>query len=355
MPMSKFPVAILGATGAVGQRLIALLANHPWFEIGAVCASERSEGKPYGEAVRWLLSEDPPEAVLGMTVRDTRPIAGIPFVCSALAADIARDVEPAWAMAGAMVSSNASAFRMADDVPLIIPEVNPDHLELLEIQRKQRGFGAVAGIITNPNCSAIGLVMALCPLQRRFGVAEVVVTTLQAVSGAGYPGVPSLDALANVIPFIPGEETKIENETRKLLGASRGDVIEPAPFRVSAMVNRVPVIDGHMASVSVRLEREATLAEVRDTLAEFRGEPQRLRLPSAPAQPVVVLDRADRPQPLRDVMRGAGMTATVGGLRECAVNGLKFSVLSHNTLRGAAGAALLNLELWLAKSGRAPG
>ena len=343
----KIPVAILGATGAVGQRFVQLLENHPWFEIAVLTGSERSIGRPYGEVTRWVLAGTPPAGVAEMIVQPTAHAGGVPLAFSALPADQARESEPAWAAAGAIVCSNASAYRMDPLVPLLIPEVNPDHVALVETQRNARGWSGA--IVTNPNCSTITLVMALRPLHDRFGVKQVYATTLQAISGAGYPGVASLDILDNVVPYIGGEEEKIESEPLKLLGTLRSSAVESAPIRISASVNRVPVLDGHLVSTSVAFEQPPTVEEAIAALHDFTAPPQVRGLPSAPERPVVVRDEPDRPQPRRDRDLYNGMGTTVGRVRPCALLDLKFSVLSHNTIRGAAGGALLNGELLVAE------
>lgn len=341
-------MAILGATGAVGQRMVSLLAGHPSLRLAEVAASERSEGKTYLEATRWILPGDVPEEARGLVVKSVEDVLESRLVLSALDAKVADTVEPLQASRGRLVVSNTKSFRMRADVPLLIPEVNADHLALLDRQEWASGGG---GIVTNPNCVVVGLAMALAPLHRAFGVEAVCVTTLQALSGAGYPGVPSLDALGNVIPFIDGEEEKIETEPGKILGTLAAGGVVPAPFPISVSVNRVAVRDGHTESVFVKLSRKASLGEIRDALEAFAGEPQRLGLPSAPPRPVVVRDERDRPQPIRDVEAGRGMVVTVGRLRADPVYDARFSLLVHNTVRGAAGAALLNAEL-LAATGR---
>jgi len=344
---NKIPVGILGATGVVGQRFVQLLEHHPWFEVAWLAASNRSEGRKYGDAVRWRMKTSLPHHVADMNVSPATPDGAPKVIFAALDASIAAELEPRFAEAGCAVVSNSSALRMQSDVPLVIPEVNPDHVKLLECQswrRKSHGF-----VVTNPNCSAIGLVMALAPLQQRFGVDTVMAVTMQAVSGAGYPGVASLDILGNVIPYIAKEEEKMEEETLKLLGELDGSKICPAGFRMSAHCNRVAVEDGHTESVSVKLHKKAKPEELITSWNEFRSVPQELQLPSAPAQPVKYLRSADRPQPRFDVDEGHGMTATVGRLRPCSVLDWKFTVLSHNTIRGAAGAALLNAELLKAR------
>ncbi len=343
MAQQKIPVGILGATGVVGQRFIQLLENHPWFEVAWLAASDRSAGQAYGEAVKWRLKTPIPEAVRGMTVSNAAPDGAPRVIFAALDAGIARELEPQFAAAGCAVVSNSSAFRMQEDVPLIIPEVNADHVALIEKQCWRKNSGGY--VVTNPNCSAIGLVVALSPLDREFGIEALFVTTMQAVSGAGYPGVASLDILGNVIPYIAKEEEKMEEETRKLLGRLDGDHVEPAGFRITAHCNRVAVEDGHTESVSIKLKRKAAAEEIIAAFNEFRSTPQEMKLPLAPAQPLVYDPTPDRPQPRFDVDRGNGMTVTVGRLRPCGVLDYKFTVLSHNTIRGAAGAALLNAEL----------
>jgi len=344
---NKLPVGILGATGIVGQRFIQMLEHHPWFEVAWLAASDRSEGRRYSEAARWRLKTAIPSPVGNMTIAPARPDGAPKIIFAALDAAIARELEPQFAEAGCAVVSNSSALRMQPDVPLVIPEVNGDHIPLIETQawrRKSKGF-----VVTNPNCSAIGLVLALAPLHRHFQLESVMAVTMQAVSGAGYPGVASLDILGNVIPYIKNEEEKMEEETQKLLGTLNGGSITPAPFAMSAQCNRVAVEDGHTESVSVRLKKKATPDEIISAWNEFSAEPQRLRLPSAPERAVIYLDAPDRPQPRFDVDLGGGMTTAVGRLRPCNVLGWKFTVLSHNTIRGAAGAALLNAELLKAK------
>ena len=352
MSQQKIAVGILGATGVVGQRFIQMLENHPWFEVAWLAASDRSAGQIYGDAARWRLKTPVPERARNMRVSNAVPEGAPRVIFAALDAGIAREMEPQFAAAGCAVVSNSSAFRMQADVPLVIPEVNADHLSLIEKQawRKQSG----GYIVTNPNCSAIGLVVALAPLQRKFGIESLFVTTMQAVSGAGYPGVASLDILGNVIPYIAKEEEKMEEETRKLLGRIAGDHIEIADFTMTAHCNRVAVEDGHTESVSVKLKKKASAEEIIATLNEFQSTPQELKLPLAPDQPIVYDAAPDRPQPRFDVDRGKGMTVSVGRLRPCGVLDWKFTVLSHNTIRGAAGAALLNAEL-LKVQGLLPG
>ena len=339
---TRIPVGILGATGVVGQRFVQMLEHHPWFEVTWLAASDRSEGRPYEDAARWRMKTPLPAAVGEMTVSPAKPEGSPRVIFAALDASIAAELEPRFAEAGHAVVTNSSALRMKSDVPLVIPEVNPGHIKMIECQpwrRKSNGF-----VVTNPNCSAIGLVMALAPLQQ-FGIETVIAVTMQAVSGAGYPGVPSLDILGNVVPYIPKEEEKMEEETLKLLGGLDGSKFVPAPFAMSAHCNRVAVEDGHTESVSLKLKKKPATGEIIAAWNEFRSDPQELNLPSAPAQPVRYLENVDRPQPRLDVDAGNGMTATVGRLRPCSVLDWKFTVLSHNTIRGAAGAAILNAEL----------
>jgi aspartate-semialdehyde dehydrogenase len=341
--MQKIPVGILGATGVVGQRFIQMLENHPWFEVAWLAASDRSEGKIYSEAARWRLKTTLPARVAGMRVSPAVPEGAPKVIFAALDASIAAELEPRFAEAGCAVVSNSSALRMQKDVPLVIPEVNPDHIKLLETQswwQKSGGF-----VVTNPNCSAIGLVLALAPLDQAFGLETVMATTMQAISGAGYPGVASLDILGNVIPYIAKEEEKMEEETRKLLGHLNGAGIVPGNFAMSAQCNRVAVEDGHTESVSIKLRKKAKAEEIVAAWNDFRSLPQEMKLPLAPDQPVVYVSAPDRPQPRLDIDSGKGMTTTVGRLRPCGVFDWKFTVLSHNTIRGAAGAALLNAEL----------
>jgi aspartate-semialdehyde dehydrogenase len=341
-------IGILGATGVIGQRFIQLLEGHPWFEITWLAASDKSSGKPYAEAARWKLDTPLPDRIARMVVSPNTPEGAPSIIFAALDSDIARELEPKFAAAGCAVISNSSAFRMQSDVPLVIPEVNAAHLDLLETQswRKQSG----GYIVTNPNCSAIGLVLALKPLADRFGVESVFVTTMQAVSGAGYPGVPSLDILGNVVPYIKSEEEKLEEETLKLLGKLTGGKVQPLSARVSAHCNRVAVEDGHTESVSVKLSKPATREQILAAWSEFTPLAG-YGLPTAPQQPVEWSPLEDRPQPRLDRNRGRGMTATVGRLRPCSLLDWKFTVLSHNTIRGGAGAAVLNGE-FLAATGK---
>ena len=343
MQPTKIPVGVLGATGIVGQRFLQLLERHPWFEVTWVAASERSEGRRYAEAVRWRLKTPIPPRFAALPVSPATPEGAPKVIFAALDASIAAQLEPRFAAAGHAVISNSSALRMQKDVPLVIPEVNAGHLRVLECQTWRRQSGGF--VVTNPNCSAIGLVLALAPLQQHFGLEKVMAVTMQAVSGAGYPGVASLDILGNVIPYIAKEEEKMEEETRKLLGQARDGHIDLAGFAMSAQCNRVAVEDGHTESIAVKLKKKAGDEEIIAAWKGFRAVPQELKLPSAPPQPVEYLAASDRPQPRFDVDTGAGMTASVGRLRPCGVLDWKFTVLSHNTIRGAAGAALLNAEL----------
>lgn len=346
--MEKIKVGILGATGAVGQRFVELLAEHPWFEITALAASEASAGKRYAEACTWRLSAEMPPAVRDMEVLPIEPGFEADIVFSALPSDVAGPVEEAFAAAGYIVCSNASAHRMDPDVPLLIPEVNPQHLSLIPYQQCNRGWEK-GYIVTNPNCSTIHLVLALKPLHDAFGLRRVVVTTMQALSGAGYPGVPSLDIVDNVIPYIRGEERKIETEPLKLLGEFDGQGIRFADIPISAAANRVATLDGHLEAVFVELERKPDGEAFTEALRQFRGEPQELNLPSAPRHPVVVRSEPDRPQPRLDRMVEHGMASVVGRIRPDPVFDFKFVVLGHNTVRGAAGASILNAELLVAK------
>ena len=362
--MERRKVGILGATGMVGQRFIQLISQHPWFEITWLAASDRSAGKRYDEACRWKLDTPLPARIAAMSLQPNTP-EGTPagelprIIFAALDPAVAHELEPQFAQAGCAVISNSSAFRMTADVPLVVPEVNADHLALIDQQawRKQSG----GYIVTNPNCCAIGLVLALAPLHARFGIESVFVSTMQAISGAGYPGVASLDILGNVVPFIKNEEEKLQEEIGKLLGTlSAGSPEQPAAHiqrldaRMSAHCNRVPVLDGHTQCVSVKLKTPATYDQMLAAWNDFRplqGVHEGHPLPSAPEQPVIYVDSIDRPQPRLDVLAGNGMSATVGRLRPCNLFDWKFVTLSHNTVRGAAGAALLNAEI-LAMLGR---
>ena len=342
MKKQKLSVGILGATGSVGQKLVRLLHDHPWFEIEALAASDRSAGKVYGEATHWMAPAPLPAVVAAMQVVAVDQVTGCDLVFSALDTATASRVEPSLAGAGALVVSNASALRLDPAVPLVIPEVNPDHLDLI----RGRAGGA---LVTNPNCATVGLVLALKPLVDAFGVEEVTVTTLQAVSGAGYPGVPAIDILSNVIPHIEGEADKLEQEPLKILGRLHGSAIEELPLKISAQVTRVPVIEGHLLSVSVKLGHPAGAEEALRAFEKFRSPLEGLGLPSAPDRPLVVLRGQADPQPRLHSGLGGGMTVSIGQIRTCPVHDLRFVVLVHNTLRGAAGAAVLNAELLVAK------
>ena len=345
----RWPVAILGATGAVGQTFIRLLADHPWFEIAEVVASERSEGKTYAEAARWLEGDMPP-AVANMVVKST-DASGVrsPIAFSALDSSVAGTVERAFAEAGKFVLSNAKNFRMDEDVPLVIPEVNSDHMQLLDRQRRERGWKGA--IVTNANCAATVAAVALAPLEQKFGIDKLFLATMQAVSGAGYPGVPSLDILGNVIPYIADEEPKLELEMTKLLGRYSDGAVHPAPMQVSSHTNRVAVEHGHTVCITASFRRKITPEEAIETLRSWRGNEDTWNLPSRPPQPLVVTDEPNRPQPRKDVNAGAGMTVTVGRVRSDPILDIRMVALGHNTIRGAAGGSVLNAEL-LAATGR---
>jgi aspartate-semialdehyde dehydrogenase len=349
--MKPIRVGILGATGAVGQRFIQLLEHNPWFQITAVAASERSAGARYAEACAWRLSANCPASVRDLVVQPCEPGLDCDMVFSALPGGaVANDVELAFAAAGYGVHSNASSHRMDPDVPLLVPEINADHLALIEIQRIKRGWGK-GFIVTDPNCSVAGMAVALKPLHDAFGVRRVMVTTMQAISGAGYPGVPSLDIVDNVVPYIGGEEEKMNREPQKILGSFSAEkqTIVPAEFIVSPSCNRVASRDGHMEAVSVELGRKATLDEVLAALRGFQSEPFKLGCPSAVNPTIIVRNEQDRPQPILDRGEGGGMAVTVGRVRPCQIFDWKFIVLSHNTVRGAAGGGILNAEIMAAK------
>jgi aspartate-semialdehyde dehydrogenase len=343
--MTKIRTAILGATGTVGQRMIQLLEGHPWFEVTALAASDNSAGKPYRDAARWQLETPPPERLLDLEVLPSKPPIDCDFVLSGLPSGAARVAEAEFAEAGIPVVSNASAYRMAPDVPLLIPEVNASHLDAVMVQRKRfRGGGY---IVTNPNCSAIGLLFPLAALERAFGVRALHVVTMQALSGAGYPGVASLDIADNVLPDIDGgeEAEKIQTEPLKILGTWNGSSFQSLDFPISAMTHRVNVRDGHLEACSVKLGKAATVEEVERAISGYASDIDGLDLPSAP-RPVIELEhRPDRPQPRMDRNRGRGMTVVVSPVEKCPVLDFRFRVLSHNTIRGAAGAAILNAEL----------
>jgi aspartate-semialdehyde dehydrogenase len=349
--MERRNVGILGATGAVGQRFIQLLADHPWFNITWLAASDRSAGKTYAEACAWRLDTPLPEHIAKMVLQPNTPEGAgsdLPrIIFSSVDAPIAKELEPKFAAAGCAVISNSSAFRMAANVPLVVPEVNAEHLEVIESQPTRKRSGGF--LVTNPNCCAIGLVLPLAPLAERFGIEKLFVATMQAVSGAGYPGVASLDILGNVIPFIKNEEEKLQEEVQKLLGKATSDAFQPLDATVSAMCNRVPVLEGHTECVSVKLRKPATQEEILAAWSEFQPLHGKgldgLHLPSAPISPVAYQEGDARPQPRLDLMRGNGMATTVGRLRPCSLFDWKFTLLSHNTIRGAAGAAILNAEI----------
>lgn len=338
-------VGVLGATGMVGQQFLRLLDGHPTFKPVWLGASERSEGKRYLDAATWRLGGRPPALAEAASIEACTPGNGPRLMFSALDASAANELEGVFAAAGHIVVSNARSFRMMKDVPLLVPEINPDHLALVERQRQLRGWSGA--IVTNPNCSTVVLAMALAPL-RIFGIESVLVTTMQAISGAGYPGVPSFDILSNVIPGIAGEEEKIESEPNKILGLLADGRVEAHPMVISAHTNRVPVVDGHTMTVSVRLRDRPSPPDIADVMRAWRGRPQALKLPSAPDLPIEVEADGFRPQPRLDVDRGRGMTVTVGRIRACPVLGTRFVTMGHNTIRGAAGAAILNAEMMLA-------
>jgi aspartate-semialdehyde dehydrogenase len=344
----KWRAGVLGATGMVGQRLVHLLAGHPWFELTEVAASERSSGKTYAEATTWHLERPIPEAARELVVKGLEPDLDCDFIFSALDSSVAGPAEEEFARAGYPVVSNSRNHRMDPDVPLLIPEVNAAHLDAVAVQQKRRGYNR-GFIVTNPNCSTAGLVLVLKPLADAFGLEKIFLVTLQAVSGAGYPGVPSMDILANVVPFISGEEEKMESEPQKLLGKWDGVRFVDAGLGLSAHCNRVPVLEGHTECVSLSLKKIASLAEVREVLRNFEVSAELASLPSAVRHPVVVLDEENRPQPRRDVNTGNGMAAVVGRVRECPLLDVKLILLSHNLVRGAAGAAMLNAELLAAR------
>jgi aspartate-semialdehyde dehydrogenase len=344
----KLRAGVLGATGLVGQRIVHLLANHPWFELTEVAASERSSGRTYAEAARWHLDAPIPDAAGKLVVKGLEPSLECDFVFSALDSSVAGAAEEDFARAGYPVVSNSRNHRMDPDVPLLIPEVNAAHLGAIPLQRKSRGYDA-GFIVTNPNCSTAGLVLVLKPLADAFGLEKIFVVTLQAMSGAGYPGVASLDIQGNVIPFISGEEEKMETEPQKLLGKWDGARFVEAGLGITAHCNRVPVLDGHVECVSLSLKKIASLREVREALRSFEVSSELALLPSAVRNPIVVLEGEDRPQPRRDVNAGNGMAVVVGRVRECSLLDVKLTLLSHNLVRGAAGAAVLNAELLAAR------
>ncbi|MGI9042016.1 MAG: aspartate-semialdehyde dehydrogenase [Gemmatimonadales bacterium] len=347
MTARKIPVSILGATGTVGQKFVRLLADHPWLEIGAVAASSASAGRRYGDVVRWREAVPLPDRVAELTIGQCAPPLEGAIVFSALDAEVAGPIEQAFARAGAHVVSNTRTHRMEADVPLLIPEANAHHLALLERQRQSRGWSGA--ILTNPNCSTAALALALAPLHRAFGIERLFVSTMQAVSGAGYPGVASLDIVGNVIPHIEGEEEKIERESRKILGVLKNGAVEPAEFAVSAHTNRVAVIEGHLETISVGFRSKVLPEDAAAVLRDFRAPPCVADLPSTPARAIEVESRPDRPQPRLDLERGGGMTVTVGRIRPCPILDLRMVILGHNTVRGAAGQAVQIAELLVAE------
>jgi aspartate-semialdehyde dehydrogenase len=341
-PVSKIEVGVLGATGMVGQHFIQFLRDHPWFQVAWAGASDRSSGKKYQDATQWRLNGTMPEAIRDSIVQECKPGNAPHLVFSAMDAGVATEIERAFAQAGHTVVSNSRNHRMENDVPLLVPEINAEHLQILARQKQERGWkGQIA---TNPNCSTIALTLALAPF-KQFGITKVIVTTMQAISGAGYPGVASMDIVANVVPYIGSEEEKMQQETQKILGDFSAGQISPLDAKVSAHCNRVPVVDGHTITVSVELRQKPTLQQLRAAIDAFRGLPQERNLPSAPPHPVIYMEQQDRPQPRRDVERERGMAIFIGRLRECPVLDYKFVALGHNTIRGAAGAAVLNAEL----------
>jgi aspartate-semialdehyde dehydrogenase len=346
MSRERIPVGILGATGMVGQEFVSFLKDHPWFDLTWLGASDRSAGKPYHEATVWRLGGETPAYVRDIVVSESKPDGAPKLVFSAMDASVATEIEQAFASAGHVIVSNSRNHRMDPDVPLLVPEINADHLRLIALQQQHRGWKGQ--IVTNPNCSTVVLVMALAAL-KPFGIKHVIVTTMQAISGAGYPGVASMDINANVVPFIGGEEEKMEQETQKILGDFTGAVVEPLTVKVSAHCNRVPVVDGHTITVSIEFEKKPSESEILTAWRSWRGEPQRKGLPSAPPCPVIYMHEKDRPQPRRDVERENGMAVFVGRLRKCPVLDYKFVALGHNTVRGAAGAAVLNAEVMRAE------
>ena len=353
----KIPVAVLGATGSVGQRFVQLLENHPWFRLHELVASERSAGKSYAEAAQWRLETSIPSRIADLEVKKLGGELESALLFSALDSEVAGEAEDLYANRGGVVVSNSKNHRMDPDVPLLVPEVNPDHIDAIEKQKKRRGGKGY--IVTNPNCSTVGLVMAIAPIERQHGIENLHVTTMQAISGAGYTGVASYAILDNVIPYISGEEEKVESEPQRILGRWSGERFEDLPMMISAQTNRVPVIDGHLLCISLGFRNredlrrqfpiERLIEDARHAILDFRSEPQRLDLPSAPKQPIHFLDQADRPQPRLDRDRENGMSVSVGRIRPCPILDLRMVALVHNTIRGAAGAALLNAELLEAK------
>jgi aspartate-semialdehyde dehydrogenase len=344
--MKPIEVGVLGGTGMVGQHFIRFLAGHPWFKLTWLGASDRSAGKKLCEATAWKLDGTVPDAAAEIIVSECKPGNAPQLVFSAMDASVATEIERAFAEAGHVVVSNSRNHRMESDVPLIVPEINASHLSMVPVQRKNRGWKGA--IVTNPNCSTIVLTMALAPLAK-FGIERVIAATMQAISGAGYPGVASMDIVGNVVPFIGGEEDKMERETQKILGGVSGSGFQPLNARVSAHCNRVAVVDGHMVAASVAFSSKPSTSDVRQAIEQFCGIPQQRKLPSAPVRPLIYMQEQDRPQPRRDAMRENGMPVFVGRIRECPVLDAKFVACGHNTIRGAAGAAVLNAELMVSE------
>lgn len=344
----KKRVGILGATGTVGQRVIHLLRNHPYFEVTALAASDRSEGKRFVDACNWKLPFEMPDAVKEIKVQAIKPPLNCDVIISSLPSDLALATEHEFAAAGYPVISNSSSYRMDEYVPLVVPEINPDHLAMIPIQQKKRGY-KTGYIVTNPNCTTIGLVLALAPLQKAFGLEAVIMTSMQAISGAGYPGVASMDIIDNVMPHPGDEEEKVQEEPQKIMGKFSRNKFIAAPFVVSAQCNRVPVQDGHLESVRVKLKKKTTVEKVIAAFASYSGLPQELKLPTAPEFPVIVRTERDRPQSRLDRDAQNGMATVVGRIGKDTIFDFKFTLVSHNTVRGAAGAAVLNAELLVAK------
>ncbi|HID52502.1 MAG TPA: aspartate-semialdehyde dehydrogenase [Anaerolineae bacterium] len=341
----KIPVGILAATGTVGQRFVELLADHPWFEITVVTGSERTVGRPYGEGVNWKLLGDPPEKAANLIVQPTEPNLDVKILFSALPTPQAKELEPQFAQAGYAVLTNASPYRMDPYVPLLIPEVNPDHTGIIPVQQEKYGWEGY--IVANANCSTTSIVLPMKILHEAYGVETAVVVTLQAISGAGYPGVPSMDILGNVIPHIGGEDAKLEREPRKLCGTLAAGEIQMADFVVSAQANRVPVFDGHLASISLKLRQSAGPEEVIELFQNWQPPEICRQLPSIPDPVLIYRPEPDRPQPRLDTDSGSGLAWTLGKVRSCPVNDVRFLALAHNTLRGAASGSILNAELLL--------
>jgi aspartate-semialdehyde dehydrogenase len=342
MTQPRIEVGVLGATGMVGQQFVKLLQSHPWFDLTWLGASDRSAGKKYADATNWRLNGEMPETVRNLIVRESAPGNAPRLVFSSMDASVATEIERAFAQAGHVVVSNSKNHRMEPDVPLLVPEINADHLKIIPLQQRRRGWKGQ--IVTNPNCSTVTLTMALGPM-KQFGITRVIATTMQALSGAGYPGVASMDSTANVIPYIGGEEEKMQQETQKILGDLTAEGFRPLDARVSAACNRVPVVDGHTVATSVEFREKPSEADLIAAIEQFQGVPQQRKLPSAPERPVIYMTANDRPQPRRDAERENGMAVFIGRLRPCPVLHYKFIALGHNTIRGAAGVAVLNAEL----------